>query len=259
MILSDNILRTKAKEFAKDLNITENMIGFSNGWLNGFKSWNNLSKQKIHGEANSVSLSTLPELRTELQEMISKYDLSDVFNCDETGLFYHMTPNQTLATRPVSGVKKDKTRITVLLGCNSNRTEKLKPLVIENMQKPRCFNGINLHNLPADENSIAESSCAAKNKKGKDQADKHQEIQRKKTHQLFNDLSQPLKLTNITLKYLLPNTTSHLQPMNQGIINNYKVKYKQHYCQHLIRQFDNNEDMNKKLNLLEAINYLSEA
>ncbi|CAB5101134.1 unnamed protein product [Rhizophagus irregularis] len=47
--------------------------------------------------------------------------------------------------------------------------------------------------------------------------------------------------------------------MDQGIINNFKVKYKQYYCRHLIRQFDNGEDMGRKLNLLEAINYLSDA
>ena len=106
MILSDIILREKAKDFAKDLNIEENSIGFSNGWLSGFKSRNNLSKQRLHGEANSAPLSTLPELRAELQELISKYNPSDVFNCDETGLFYRMTPNQTLASGPVSGTKK---------------------------------------------------------------------------------------------------------------------------------------------------------
>jgi len=77
-----------------------------NGWLGEFKSRNNLSKQRIHGEANSTPLSILPELRAELQELIFKYDSSDVFNCDETGLFYHMTPNQTLASGPVSGTKK---------------------------------------------------------------------------------------------------------------------------------------------------------
>ena len=44
------------------------MILFSNSWLGGFKSQNNLSKKWIHGEANRVPLSTLPELRAELQE-----------------------------------------------------------------------------------------------------------------------------------------------------------------------------------------------
>ncbi|CAB5101144.1 unnamed protein product [Rhizophagus irregularis] len=50
--------------------------------------------------------------------------------------------------KPISGTKKDKTRITVLLGCNSNGTEKIKPLVIGNAQKPHCLRGINISNLP---------------------------------------------------------------------------------------------------------------
>ncbi|GBB88910.1 hypothetical protein RclHR1_15510002 [Rhizophagus clarus] len=216
MILSNNIIQEKAKEFSKNLNIAENTIGFSNG---------------------CAPLSTLPELRSELQELISKYDPSDVFNCDETGLFYRMTPNQTLASEP------DKTRITVLLGCNSNRTEKIKPLVIGNSQKPHCFHGINLHNLPVyyywnnaspylepkkkkiiqilsntDETPVVKSSSrAVKNKKGKGRADELPASKpKKKSRQLYDDLSQPLELTNITLKFLPPNTTSHLQPMDQN-------------------------------------------
>ncbi|CAB5323547.1 unnamed protein product [Rhizophagus irregularis] len=247
MILSDNILREKAKEFAQDLNIAENAIGFSNGWLGGFKSRNNLSKQRIHGESNSAPLSTLPELRAELQELISKYDPNDVFNFDEMGLFYRMTPNQTLASGPVSGTKKDKTRITwQVLILLDNASSHLEP-------KKKEANNNELYN--SDETSAAESSHAAKNKKGKKRA----VSKSKKSRQLFDDLSQPLELTNITIKYLPPNTTSHLQPMDQGIINNFKVKYKQYYCQHLIRQFDNREDIGRKLNLLEAINYLSDA
>jgi len=38
-----------------------------------------------------------------------------------------------------------------------------------------------------------------------------------------NNNYQLLKLTNIRLIYLPPNTTAHLQPMDAGIINNFKV------------------------------------
>jgi hypothetical protein len=48
----------------------------------------------------------------------------------------------------------------------------------------------------------------------------------------------PPNLTNIELVYLPPNTTAHLQPMDAGIINSFKSKYKQEFCKHLIRQFD---------------------
>ena len=106
MILLDNIIWEKTKEFMKNLNIMEDIIGFSNRWLGSFKFWNNLSKQQIYGEANSISLSILPELWVKLQKLIFKYDSSDVFNCNKTGLFYCMTPNQTLASKPVFETKK---------------------------------------------------------------------------------------------------------------------------------------------------------
>lgn len=41
-------------------------------------------------------------------------------------------------------------------------------------------------------------------------------------------------LTNIELVYLPPNTTAHLQPMGAGIINSFKSKYKQKFCNNLI-------------------------
>ena len=51
-----------------------------------------------------------------------------------------------------------------------------------------------------------------------------------------------INLTNIKLVYLPPNTTAHLQPMDAGVINSFKAKYKQEFCKHLIWQFDSGID-----------------
>jgi len=59
-----------------------------------------------------------------------------------------MPPNQTLSSKPVLGQKKDKTRITVLLGVNATGTDKLMPWVIGNAKRPRPFSRINLQRLP---------------------------------------------------------------------------------------------------------------
>jgi hypothetical protein len=59
-----------------------------------------------------------------------------------------MSPSQTLSTKPVPGRKKDKTRITVLLGVNATGTDKLKPWVIGNAKRPRPLSKVNLEHLP---------------------------------------------------------------------------------------------------------------
>ena len=41
---------------------------------------------------------------------------------------------------------------------------------------------------------------------------------------LIHALYKITQLTNITIKYLLPNTIAHLQPCDQGIINSFKVR-----------------------------------
>ncbi|KZT59275.1 hypothetical protein CALCODRAFT_431263, partial [Calocera cornea HHB12733] len=42
------------------------------------------------------------------------------------------------------------------------------------------------------------------------------------------------KITNIRLKYLPPNMTSHVQPPDAGIICTFKAHYKQLFCQHAV-------------------------
>lgn len=42
------------------------------------------------------------------------------------------------------------------------------------------------------------------------------------THALY----ETTYLINITIKYLLPNTTAHIQPCDQGIINSFKISNK---------------------------------
>jgi hypothetical protein len=58
-----------------------------------------------------------------------------------------MAPNQTLSTKQVRGQKKDKTRVTVLLGVNATGTDKLKPWVIGNAKRPRPLSKVNLERL----------------------------------------------------------------------------------------------------------------
>ena len=99
------ILQQKALELAQMLNIGEDQIKFSNGWVWRFKKRNGLKKIKFSGEANSAPIEDLPRERARLRLLLSRYDKEDIYNADETGLFFRIEPNQTLSTGPIAGRK----------------------------------------------------------------------------------------------------------------------------------------------------------
>jgi len=63
------------------------------------------------GEGASAPIESLPKERNHLQQILSHFQDENIFNADETGLFFRMTPNQTLASGPVIGKK----RVIILL------------------------------------------------------------------------------------------------------------------------------------------------
>lgn len=168
-------------------------------------------------------------MRIELRNILKDYRLEDIFNCDETGLFWKMEPSRGLSIGPISGIKQNKERVTVLLTCNSVGTEKLKPLFIHKFQTPKPLRGIDKSTLPVDYywNSKAWMQLTIWNDYLKKLNDKmHLEnrnilllIDNAPTHNLTDNL----ELTNIKIHYLPPNTTAHLQPCDAGIIHSFKV------------------------------------
>ena len=95
--LSDMILQEKGLEFAKSLKI-EDKIKCTNGWIYKFKQRNGLRKVNYSGEANSAPLATLSEERSRLQKLLANYNREDIYNANETGLFFRMESNQTFST-----------------------------------------------------------------------------------------------------------------------------------------------------------------
>ena len=82
--ITGEVIIAKAFDFARLMNI-EGFTG-SAGWLNNFKKRHNIRQYNKHGEAQSgPSEEELIKEREKLQELISNFDLEDVFNCDETG------------------------------------------------------------------------------------------------------------------------------------------------------------------------------
>ncbi|CAB5315083.1 unnamed protein product [Rhizophagus irregularis] len=108
LTLSGPIIQEKAKEFAILFNI-DNFLA-SGGWLSNFKRRNNLHTFKIRGEAGSAPVSEIPQMRAELQAILQEYEPRDIWNCDETALFWRLLPSKTIAHSSVIGKKCPKER-----------------------------------------------------------------------------------------------------------------------------------------------------
>ena len=57
-------------------------------------------------------------------------NLENIFNIDETALFYKLLPSTTKATSQSQGQKIDKDRLTVAFIVNAVGNDKIKPIII---------------------------------------------------------------------------------------------------------------------------------
>ena len=185
----------------------------------------------VCGESASVCEETVDTWRTvTLPSLLEGYEACNVFNADETGLFFKLLPDKTLTFKnePCLSGKQSKDRITVLVGSNSDGSEKLPLLVIGKSKSPRCFKYV--RSLPVEYTSskkawmnsqIFESWLRKLNRHFQQQ--KHSVpliIDNCPVHPVVDNLS------NIKVVFLPPNTTSHLQPMDQGAIRSLKAYYR---------------------------------
>ena len=141
----------KAIEFYRRLKILPNILlpdGFkaSSGWIARFKSRFNIYLKNERGESASVDLNLVESARLEIKDCLPYYHIDDIYNNDELGIFTSLGPSTTLASKSdVAKVfKKDKMRVNVLLTSNAPGTKKLKPLLINKVDNPRCLKNISI-------------------------------------------------------------------------------------------------------------------
>lgn len=141
------LLCAQARKFATLLGVDD--FKASNGWLVRFRDRHGITFKLIQGEEKSAPVNDANLWRAnEMEKITEKYAPEDIYNADETGMFYQLLPEKTLSFKgeKCSGGKKSKQRVTALLCVNLPGTHKLRPLVIGKSLKPRCFK--NVKSLP---------------------------------------------------------------------------------------------------------------
>ncbi|XP_021695375.1 tigger transposable element-derived protein 4-like [Aedes aegypti] len=261
--LSGAIIQEKARAFATQLQLPE--FKGSSGWLTKFVKRQKLSFKKICGESAAVDTEMTDEwVNSTLPGLIDEYEPHNIFNADETGLFYKCLPDKTFTFQKESchGGKFSKQRLSVMCAANMDGSEKLPLLVIGKSKNPRCFK--NVKSLPVlyESNTKAWMTSLIFEKWLIDLDKKFEMENRQVLMFVDNCTAHPKavqeKLKFIKLHFFPPNATSVLQPLDLGVIK----ALKHHYRHSLVKQRIDEMEQRKaftEITVLDAINILSKA
>lgn len=202
-----------------------------------------------HGEASSADKKAAEEFKVEFCTYVNAegYVPQQVFSCNETGLFWKKMPKRTYITREektLPGHKPMMDRLTLLLCGNASGDFKVKPLLVYHSENLRALKANNVMKnklavmwrsnpkawltrqyftdwivevfAPSVKEYLQEENLPLKCLLVMDNAPPH-------PPGLEDDLGADFDF--IKVKFLPPNTTSLIQPMDQQVTSNFKKLY----------------------------------
>ncbi|UYV78694.1 hypothetical protein LAZ67_16002435 [Cordylochernes scorpioides] len=237
-------LQTAASHFASKLN--NPTFKASGGWLSRYRARHNLKNKRVVGEAFSADEDAANRFKDDFHKLMTdeKYELFQIYNADETGVYWKSLPDnsQVKNANSASGHKQSKDRLSVLLCANADASHKNVLAVVGKSKRPRAIKNI-IDRLPVHYysshkawfNQSIFSEWFFKrfiNEVRNFQENKLRVApdQVKALLLVDNSPAHPTALIsndgNIKCKFLPPNITSVLQPMDQGVIVAFKRLYK---------------------------------
>ncbi len=263
LICSDIFILNSA--FSIKLKSIENPFIASNGFLRNFKDRYGIRELAIQGEQLSCDENAIGEFKMKLKNLITEegYQNDQIYNADESGLYWKALPTKTLASskeKITHGFKINKDRITINFCANVSGNDKLPLLIIGKSKKPRSIKDC-IRGLPVWYKSSSSAWMTG-------------EIFYEWIHHCFiPHVSNYLKTLKLPLKALLlidnatvhqcdfntssiqlrvlflpPNTTALIQPMDQGVISSFKRNYRSKFMHRMIARSGADAD-----NLIDSI------
>ncbi len=220
--------------------------------------------------------SSIQPPKTEKAEILKEYSLDQIYNADESGLVFKSLPNTTLTTleerrtNSASNSKNEKERVTFLSCTNASASHALPLVFIHKVANPRCFQTGGIDRTTKRKKTLNKTDLPVIYKHSSNawmtteifsewfhdcfvpSVEKHLvEIgqEPKAVLLLDNCACHPdvlvSKNQNIKVVMLPPNTTSIIQPQDQGIIASVKKRFKaevlkMYFQSYLVNQPDSN-------------------
>ena len=214
-------------------------------------------------------------METTLKPLLQEYTSNDIYNADGISFFYKMLTNCTYAfqEQKVHWSKQfnSKDRISLMLCTNMTGTDKLAPMTIGKVARPHVIKKqvVTLSQLKVDYcNSNGWMTVAI----FEYWFDKWNDKLVKQGHHILLLIDTPSHImkeySNIKVQFPPPNTTSKMQPLDQGVIGVCKLHYHTLTTQKFLRTLNTEDDMKEIMagldfiiaceNIVAALNYISD-
>jgi hypothetical protein len=251
-VINNKIIAEKAKEFFAILYNAQEFKS-SAGFVSKFCRRYGFRTVKQHSESNSANREEASNfVQNTFPGITRTYSKEQIYNADEFGLQYCELPTNTIATpneKKVSGFKQDMRRVTMLACANAAGSHKLRLAFIHKSANPRCFKSISKADLPVYYNHSSSSWMTASifsdwfhNEFVVQVRSYLQQIglEQKAILLIDNCKAHPKGLTSTDGKirciFLPANTTSLIQPMDQGPISLFKRCYRSSIVKDIIER-----------------------
>ncbi|XP_053145978.1 tigger transposable element-derived protein 1-like isoform X2 [Hemicordylus capensis] len=254
----------------------------SKGWFENFKKRFSLHNVKLSGEIASADQQAAATFPAELKRLIQErgYVPDQVFNADETTLFWKRMPDRTFIAkeeRRAPGFKAAKDRLTLLFCSNTSGGLMVKPMLVYRSLNPRALKGKNKNHLPVFWRANVKAwvtrtifmswfnDCFVHEV---ERYLREKNLVFKALLLLDNAPGHPPDLLlahpNVEVVFLPPNTASLIQPLEQGIIQAFKRYYSRRNFEHIADLMDSNPDLTLKeawkgYNITHALTIIKEA
>ncbi|XP_047724566.1 tigger transposable element-derived protein 1-like [Prionailurus viverrinus] len=280
------VVRLKAKEIYSHVTQGQEKVkpfSASAGWLARFKRRYHMKNVKLGRKAGPADEEAAEEFKKYLLSIIHEkgYMEEQVFNADETGLFYKNVGRRTYIMQMASkapGFKSFKDRATLLLCANAKGDFKCKPLMVHRAQNPRALRGKNLNRMPVHWRWNKKAWMASEifwdwfHNCFIPEAERYLHSKNLAFRILLILDSAPVhcheELENahpdIEVLFMPPNTASLIQPLSQGIIKAFKAHYTRELYSKAFEALDANEETTmmdywNSVTIRNVIDYISTA
>ncbi|WBW75378.1 ARS-binding protein [Schizosaccharomyces osmophilus] len=245
------------------------MPEFSNGWVEGFRRRYLERADEPSGGEYYIDVEQLGDSMVRIQDVASFFPKENIFNVDETGLFWKLLPNQTPSIENCGYAKRYKAKISIVMCANATGSEKLPLWVVGYAKQPRAFHSTGTY----PENIGIHWRCSGKasmtltimeewlrwfdsKMEGRkvllvlDNSDVHRlavESIRCSSH----------SFQNTTIVFLPSNSTNVYQPFELGVFNAFKVLYRLQWTRYWKAHLSNGLSPQSKINIVSATKWIS--